>query len=242
VVKVKLLASLKEAAGTGAVEVEASSWKEALRLLREKVPSLAEAIGPDGTPRPGYVVFVDGVDYRLVEPDREAREIVILPVNHGGVEDVEEVSWAEIDSMIEELARKIVDDGFKPEVIIGILRGGVVPARVLADKLGVDDMASMEIKLYKGVGIRGERPYLRQPPTLPLEDKAVLVVDDISDTGLTLQFAVEVVRLYLPREVRTATLYIKPWTDFIPDFYARSTEKWVVFPWERGEFRRALEE
>jgi len=242
VVRVKLLASLKEAAGTDVIEVDASDWREALRLAREKAPGLAEAIDPGGTPRPGYIVFVDGVDSRLVEPGRKAREVVVLPVNHGGGEDVEEVSWSDIDAMVEELARRITSEGFKPDVIVGILRGGIVPARVLADRLGVDEMASMEIKLYKGVGIRGERPYLRQPPTLPLEDRNVLIVDDISDTGLTLQFAVEVVRLYLPREVKTATLYIKPWTDFIPDFYARSTERWVVFPWERGEFKRAVEE
>jgi len=241
-VKVKLLASLREVAGASVIEVEASDWREALRIVRERVPVLSEALDSDGTPRPGYIVFVDGVDYRLVEHGKPAREVVVLPVNHGGAEDVEEVSWAEVDGMAEELANRIAGDGFEPDVIVGILRGGIVPARIIADRLGIEEMASMEIKLYKGVGIRGERPYLRQPPTLPLENKKVLVVDDISDTGLTLQFAVEVVRLYMPEEVRTATLYIKPWTDFIPDFYARSTEKWVVFPWERGEFRRAIED
>jgi len=247
VVRIKLLASLKESVGSGEVEVEAEDWREALRKLREEYPALAEAISEDGTPKPGYLVFIDGVDHRIYKDGRPG-EIVVLPVNHGGDSEtpdnieIEKVTWEEVDEIIDEIAGKVRASGFKVDVIIGVLRGGVIPARLLADRLAVADMATMEIKLYKGIGLRGDRPYLRQPPMLELTGKNVLVVDDISDTGLTLQLAVETVNLYLPREVRTATLYIKPWTDFVPDYYGRKTRNWVVFPWERDEYKREVEE
>jgi len=243
VVRVRLLASLQEAVGSKTVEVEAEDWREALRKLREAYKGLEEVLYEDGTPRPGYLVFVDGVDHRLYEGGKP-REVVILPVNHGGAGDVEVevVSWSVLEELLDKIAGMIIESGFRPDVIVGILRGGVIPARILGDRLGVPDMATMEIKLYKGVGLRGDRPYLRQPPMLDLSGKNVLVVDDISDTGLTLQLAVEVVNLYFPREVRTATVYIKPWTDFVPDYYGAKSRNWIVFPWEREEYRREVEE
>ncbi len=238
-VRVRFLASLREATGTpeATIDSESADVREILKDLRRRYPGLSNVIDPDGRVRPGYLVFVDGVDYRLYEGGKP-REIVILPVNHGGGVDVELIGWDKVEGLSEVVAERVRSDGFKPDVVIGILRGGVIPARIIADKLGVEDMGVMEVKLYKAVGIRGERPYLRQPLTLDIAGKKVLVVDDISDTGLTLQLAVEAVNLYLPLEVKTATLYIKPWTDFVPDYYGESTESWIVFPWERGEYSR----
>ncbi len=237
-VRVRLLASLAEAAGTGVVEVEAGDWREALLEARRRLPGLSRVVGESGEPMPGYLVFVDGVDYRVYDGEGAPREVVILPVNHGGGVDVEFVDWGDIEEAVATVSSRIEESGFRPDVIIGIIRGGLVPARLVADRIGVDEIATMDIKLYKGVGLRGERPYLRQPPLLDLFNKRVLIVDDVSDTGLTLQLAVEAVNLYMPAEVRTATLYIKPWTDFVPDYYAVSTRSWIVFPWERGEYER----
>jgi hypoxanthine phosphoribosyltransferase/molybdopterin converting factor small subunit len=241
-VKVKLLASLRELAGSSEVEVEAGSVKEALIRLVEKYPGLKIVVEPSKPEvKAGYIVFVDGVDVRLVDPEEKAREIVILPVNHGGNDiTVEKISWEKVENLSEQVSEKIIEDGYRPDVIIGILRGGVIPARILSDMLRVEDMGVLEIKLYKGVGIRGERPYLRQPATLDLTDKSVLIVDDISDSGLTLQLTVQLIDFYMPKEVKTATLYIKPWTNFVPDYYGEITESWVVFPWEKREFEDLL--
>jgi len=94
------------------------------------------------------------------------------------------------------------------------------------------------VKLYISAGQRGERPYLRQPLTLSIKDRRVLLVDDVSDSGLTLQFSVQALSLYMPAEIKTATLYIKPWTRYVPDYYAEQVNEWVIFPWETGEFER----
>ncbi len=241
--KIVLLASLKEIVGAPLVEVEANTVREALRRAVEKYPGLGKIIDA-GTlqPRPGFIMFVDGRDIRLIDPDEKADEIVVLPVNHGGdipeELEVEEVSWNDIEDLASELASKITASGYKPDIIVGIIRGGLIPARILSDILGVDDIGTIEIKLYEGVGIKGERPYLRQPLTLPINDRNVLIVDDISDSGLTLETALGLIELYMPRSVRTATLFVKPWTKLVPDYYVRETQSWIVFPWEKHEFKR----
>ena len=246
-VRVRLLAGLREAVGRAEIEIEAGSLSDALRRLVSEYPGLDRALDPERLePKPGFIVFVDGVDIRLVGRDKRPQEIVILPVNHGGEVpekiEVEQVSWDEIDRLVSEVAERVESSGFRPDVIVAIVRGGLVPARLLSDYLGVEDILTMEIKLYEGIGVRGKRPYLRQPLTGDIKGRRVLLVDDISDTGLTLQLAQEVISFYMPGEVRTASIYVKPWTNFVPDYYARTTDKWVVFPWEKREFERLQRE
>ena len=246
-VRVRLLASLREEVGKPEVEVEGEDLREALTKLIHKYPSLRKAVDPESMePGAGYVVFVDGVDIRLVDREVRPKEIVILPVNHGGetpeTVEVEIVSWEDIDRMVDEVAEKISKSKFKPDLIVGIIRGGLIPARLLSDRLNVDELLFLEVKLYEGIGVRGRRPYLKQPLIGDIKGRRVLLVDDISDTGMTLQLAQEVVAFYMPEEVRTATLYIKPWTGLVPDYYGEMTEKWVVFPWERREYERLLSE
>ncbi|MGC9209760.1 MAG: phosphoribosyltransferase family protein [Acidilobus sp.] len=237
-VKVRLLGALKErVSGKQEVYVEASSWSEALRELVRGYPQLSIAIDESGRPKPGFLVFVDGVDCRLLPETQQATTIDVLPVNHGGVE-FELITWDKVEDAVRKVAEKIRASSFRPDVIVGIMRGGVIPGRLLADKLGVEDIGVMEVKLYISAGQRGERPFLRQPLTLSIKDKRVLLVDDVSDSGLTLQFAVQALSLYMPAEVRTATLYIKPWTKYVPDYYAEQVNKWIIFPWEVNEFER----
>ncbi|ADL18719.1 Purine phosphoribosyltransferase [Acidilobus saccharovorans 345-15] len=239
--RVKLLAALRDLAG-GAQEVlvEGSSWTDVLKKLLSQYPGLSSVLSQDGTPRPGFLVFVDGVDSRLLDRSRQAKEIVVLPVNHGGDDRFQWITWSQIDEAVERIAEKINSSGFRPDAIVCIMRGGLIPGRLLADRLGVEDIGTLEVKLYISPGQRGERPFLRQPLTLPIKDKKVLLVDDVSDSGLTLQFSVQALSLYMPTEIRTAALYIKPWTKLVPDYYADQVSKWIVFPWEVSEFKREV--
>lgn len=240
-VKIKLLASLKElAGGSREVTIDAATWREALSKLVSQHPGLREALNEDGTPKPGILVFVDGVDYRIVDEDG-AREIVILPVNHGGVE-IQVVTWGEVEDAIDDVASKIRASGLKPDVIIGIMRGGVIPARLLADALDVQEILTMEIKLYQSIGVKSAQPYIKYPIIRELRGLKTLIVDDISDSGLSLQLAVEAVSLYYPASISTATLYVKPWTRMHPDYYSRTTNRWIIFPWEKHEYAREVEQ
>ncbi|MCE4616403.1 MAG: hypothetical protein F7C09_04985 [Aeropyrum sp.] len=250
-VVVRLMGGLRERVGRGEIELgvrEGESWRSVLKRALASLPALSEAVAEDGSPKPGYLVFVDGVDWRLLgDGDPVEEEIIVMPVTHGGSKEVSGrrvelmyISWDDVDEAVREVAASIRRSGFEPNVIVGILRGGVVPARLLADELGVEDIGIVEVKLYTSIGVRKPRPYIRQPLVLEVRGRNVLVVDDVSDSGLTLQYAIEAVDLYMPSQVKTATLYIKPWTSLIPDYYARSVDKWIVFPWERREVYEEL--
>ncbi|MCE4599643.1 MAG: hypothetical protein F7C81_05540 [Desulfurococcales archaeon] len=244
-VKIKLLASLRDlAGGVHEVVIEAGDWRRALLILKEKYNGLSIAIDDRGNPRPGYLVFVDGIDSRLLEESKgyKPKEIVLLPVNHGGTHGQEPlvIGWREIEDAIDKIAGGITNSNYNIDVIIGILRGGIVPARLLADALDVSDIYFIEVKLYTGVGVRHARPYIKQLALPELYGKNVLIVDDVSDSGLSLQLALQLINMYMPRQVKTATLYVKPWTKQIPDYYADITDKWIVFPWEKYEFKRLI--
>jgi len=139
-----------------------------------------------------------------------------------------------------DLAEKILNSRFIPDVVVAILRGGYFVAKLISDFLGLDNIATLEIKFYKGIGEKAERPIVIHPITFDLRDKKTLVVDDVADSGRTLQVAIDIVRLHGAKEVRTATLFFKPWSITMPDYYVEETEKWIVFPWEIGETIRDL--
>jgi len=238
-IRIRLLASLRDLTdGREIIEVDASTWREALKRIVEMYPRLAEAISVEGAPRPGILMFVDGVDYRLA--DEGGSEVVILPVNHGGVE-VKIVSWSDVTEAVESVSRRIIKSSLDIDMVIGIMRGGVIPARLISDYIGVDELAVIEVKLYKSIGIKSAQPYLKHPLIKDVKDKNVLLVDDISDSGLSLQLALQAISLHSPRNIVTATLYVKPWTRLYPDYYHSVTDKWIIFPWEIYEYRREVE-
>jgi len=82
---------------------------------------------------------------------------------------------------------------------------------------------------------RREKPVILQPLLIDIRDKSVLVVDNVADTGKPIQVAVNAVSLHGARIVRTATIYVKPWSLVKPDFFHDTTEKWIIFPWEQRE-------
>jgi len=150
------------------------------------------------------------------------------------------VTWDDIENLTLKVVEDIINYGFKPDVIVGILRGGWVVARLVSDYMDIDETGSIGIKFYSRVGKTLKEPLITQPLITNVRDKKVLIVDDVSDSGKTLQVVTELVKLYGPKHIMTASLYIKPWTIMIPDFYAESTEKWIFFPWEPAEILRDI--
>jgi hypoxanthine phosphoribosyltransferase len=141
-----------------------------------------------------------------------------------------------VENIEEELGR----DGYRPDTLVGILRGGMIVADLLSDLLNIREVYVVGCKSYAGLSAGEVRLY----HDLLLKDlggRDVLLVDDVADTGSTLETAVEkILKPRNPRTVRTATLLIKPWSKSKPDYTAASTDAWVVFPWERMETVRAV--
>jgi len=148
------------------------------------------------------------------------------------------VKWADVETMCTELAEEIRKSGYKPDILIGIARGGWVPARLLSDKLPHNHVASMRVEFYVEPGVTEKVPRLTQEPSVDLRAKKVLLVDDVSDTGHSLALAVR--SLKGAKEIRTATLHFKPHSIFEPDYYVAKTDKWIVYPWEVEETKRKL--
>jgi hypoxanthine phosphoribosyltransferase len=144
-------------------------------------------------------------------------------------------SWADIETYLMELARKISTKKLKIDALICIWRGGACPSRLLSDLLNKDIIYSIDVKYYESVQKQKEAPLITQSISGNLAGKHVLVCDDVSDSGNSLT----VVKKYLEKQkcasITTTTIYIKPWTIFIPDFYVKKTDAWIVFPWERIE-------
>jgi hypoxanthine phosphoribosyltransferase len=151
-------------------------------------------------------------------------------------------TWNQINAMLLSQAEKILQSGFKPDIVVGITKGGWVPARVLSDLLEIPDLATLGVEFYLGVAETRNEPVLTQRVSEVVNDKKALLVDDVADTGKSLQLAEEHVLQQGATEVRIATLYYKPLSIIKPDFYEKETRRWVVFPWETKETIRKIVE
>ena len=145
---------------------------------------------------------------------------------------LEYVSWKQIYRMLVEIAHRIKRDGYKPDMVMGVLKGGLIPARIMSDLLRIDEIGIIGVKFYKGISTREAKPELTLPPTPSVSGKRVLVVDDVIETGRTIQLVLDELYRYGVKEVKTTTLYVKKWSPILPDYYYRITDKWIVFPWE----------
>ncbi len=161
------------------------------------------------------------------------------------------VSWDEIVEWAYGLARKIKESGYRPSVIIAVARGGYVPARLLCDFLGVENLLSIQSQHWTEAAKASERAILKFPYKVDLSGHKALLVDDIVDTGETLMLAKEYVsREWRPDELRVAALqWISSVAKFKPDYYYIEVREWVWFqyPWTRLEdtmqfIKRMMEE
>lgn len=149
-------------------------------------------------------------------------------------------TWNQIYKMLLNQAEKIHRNGFKPDVIVGVSRGGWPPARVLSDLLENPNLANARAEFYLGVAETKTEPVLTQPVSAAVAGKKVLIVDEVADTGKSLKLVREHIIRQGAVEVKTATVYYKPWSIVKPDYYEKETVNWIVFPWEIKETIRKI--
>jgi hypoxanthine phosphoribosyltransferase len=144
----------------------------------------------------------------------------------------ERMSWQDLGSGARELAGQVVADGYQPDIILGIARGGLLVAGALSYALDVKNTFTMNVEFYTGIDERLPVPMLLPPvPALvDLHDSRMLIADDVADTGQTLAL-VKGFCAGQVREVRVAVLYEKPRSIVECEYVWRRTERWVVFPW-----------
>lgn len=146
--------------------------------------------------------------------------------------DREVLTWELFGVAGRALAQQVADSGFRPDIVLGIARGGLLPAGSIAYALDCKNLFTLSVEFYTGIDERLDVPVML-PPFLDAADLTganVLIVDDVADTGKTL----ELVRGFCSDHVasaRTAVLYAKPHSIISPDFVWRSTDRWINFPW-----------
>jgi hypoxanthine phosphoribosyltransferase len=144
------------------------------------------------------------------------------------------VTWSDLDRLVGELAER-VRGGY--DVMLAITRGAMVPAGMLAYRLGIRNILVAAVAFYDDAGDRAESPaFLQFPPASLLRGKRVLIVDEVWDTGSTIQAVIDRVRRAGWRPT-TAVLHYKPGNSgvsSVPDHFVVATDAWVVYPFKSG--------
>ena len=147
------------------------------------------------------------------------------------------ISWDYARELSEIVAEKIKKSGFKPDIIIAIIRGGLVPAMNLSDLLGIKDLLALKVEHWGITATKSGKAELKVPLNASIDDKRVLLVDDLTDTGDSIKISLNHLKELNPDEIKIATLLHKSQSDFKPDFYAEDREKWrwIILPWNLNE-------
>ena len=155
------------------------------------------------------------------------------------------ISFAEYTQIVEKLAIEI-HKNYKPTVLVGIMRGAAPIIDILSRVFKLP-IAYIVIQSYSGKGMedkQGQLMFAREISSLASEKdfNRVLLIDDLSDTGLTLNKSIEWLKNYGPtknfiNEVKTACLWKKKSSRFKPDFCAvkLDSDPWIVQPTEHYE-------
>ena len=155
------------------------------------------------------------------------------------------ISFKEYTQIVEKLAIQI-HNNYKPTVLVGIMRGAAPILDILSRILKLP-IAYIVIQSYSGKGLedkQGQLMFAREISSLavPKDFNKVLLVDDLSDTGLTLNKSIEWLKNYNPikdhiEEIKTACLWKKKSSTFTPDFCSvlLNHDPWIVQPTEHYE-------
>lgn len=133
---------------------------------------------------------------------------------------------------VRDLAQLVVDDGFEPDIVLSIARGGLLVGGALGYALDVKNIFVMNVEFYTGVDERLELPVVL-PPTpdvVDLTGATVLVADDVADTGATLKLVRDFCAGHVA-DVRCAVIYEKPQSLVRSEYVWRRTDRWINFPW-----------
>jgi len=149
-------------------------------------------------------------------------------------------TWDKLYEMLLDLAEKIKESGFKPDTIVGVSRGGWLPARVLTDLLDNPTLANARAEFYLGIAKTEAEPKLTQSVSTEVAGKRVLIVDEVADTGKSLKIIKEHLTNQGAKEIRIATVYYKPWSAVKADYCGKITKCWIVFSWEFKETIRGI--
>jgi uncharacterized protein len=148
------------------------------------------------------------------------------------MDEREDLSWPAFGAAARELAMVIAADGFEPDLILSIARGGLFLAGALGYALAVKNLHVVNVEFYDGVGSTLDMPVMLPPvpSAVDFSAKKVLIADDVADSGRTIQLVHDFVRDQV-EDVRSAVIYEKPRSVIKCDYVWKRTDRWINFPW-----------
>ena len=161
------------------------------------------------------------------------------------------IDWKEYNLIVEKLAIQIHESGYKPTLLVGIMRGGAPMIDVLSRVFKLK-CAYLAVESYSGKGVedeQGDIVFSREMSSIaPNMGGKILLCDDLSDTGITFNKSIDWLKKYEPikdkiEDIKTATLFKKKKSTFEPDFCANRLpdNPWIVQPFEIYEELRIEE-
>ena len=152
------------------------------------------------------------------------------------------VDWNEYNKTVEKLAIQIHDSGYEPTLLVGIMRGGAPMIDVLSRVFKLK-CAYLAVESYSGKGVEDEQVNIVFSREISSIAKymggKILLCDDLSDTGITLNKSVDWLKKYEPikgkiEDIKTATLWKKQKSTFDPDYCSVKLpdNPWIVQPFE----------
>ena len=162
---------------------------------------------------------------------------------------VKKIGWNKVKNLVQFLYYDLGSSRKEYDTILGIARGGVVPAYYLWQLITKDlikplpntlqdtpnlsirppNFSSIQVTHYKGLV---KKSGVKIGKLSGFLGKRVLVVDDVCDTGDTMSAIIMCKEINKGRVLSTATLHLKPWSFFEPDYHAEETKNWLQYPWE----------
>lgn len=142
------------------------------------------------------------------------------------------LTYTDFGLAVREVAQQIADSGFQPDIVLSIARGGLPFGGAMGYALGIKNVSVVNVEFYTGVDERLDVPIML-PPTpdvVDLSGMAVLVCDDVADTGRTLKHVKEFLAGHVA-QTRIACIYQKPQTIEPCDYVWKHTDGWIEFPW-----------
>lgn len=156
------------------------------------------------------------------------------PYDYSNRSGIRLISWNDFHGLVKALAVAVAP--WKPEFILPVGRGGFYPGTLLAHILQVEIFPIRVTRREDDVVVREEPIWIVEPPAIIARHR-VLVVDEISSTGRTLEIVRKRATAVGAGEVRSAVLYAHTWGVDVPDYIGLVTDDLVLNPWDRELYR-----
>ena len=141
--------------------------------------------------------------------------------------------YAEIHGFCETLAIRLKSEKF--DSVVGVSRGGLIPATIIAEHLPVRELRTVGVRSYQLTGMGKTNNSVLYQSCSPYLSGRVLLIDDIADTGETFDFLLEHFRRNTSiTKIITCSLFVRRSSNYIPDYYHTDIvgNEWIVFPWD----------